>query len=184
MLFTIGHSNHPIEAFLSLLERACGARLLVDVRRYPGSRRHPHFGRGPLEAALSERGVAYRHAPELGGHREPVEGSANGAWREPAFRGYADHAATAEFRSALAELLRSADEQPTVAMCAEADPCHCHRRLLADAAVAAGAGVEHVLADGGRVAHELDSRARVGSDGVVTYPRDGGQLDLFGGAEA
>ena len=185
-LLTVGHSNHAPEDFLALLEGA-GVELLVDVRRYPGSRRHPHFARDALRAALAERGIAYRHAPELGGHREPAGPSdgpeRNGAWKEDAFRGYADHMATGGFRGGVERLLVEAAERRTTVMCAEEDPARCHRRLLADFLAAGGTTVEHLRKDGSRAPHVLDPRARVlapQEGGGVVYPAEGGQLGLFG----
>ena len=175
---TVGHSTRGLVEFVDLL-RAAGVTLLVDVRRYPQSRRHPHFSREALSRALEEAGVAYRHEDDLGGHREPLPGSPNTAWREDAFRGYADHMATPAFQAALGRVLAAAPG--TAVMCAEADPLHCHRRLLADALVARGARVVHLLKAGRSAEHALHPRARVAADGGVTYPAPlPRQRDLFG----
>ncbi|HEV2819729.1 MAG TPA: DUF488 domain-containing protein [Solirubrobacteraceae bacterium] len=107
-LLTVGHSTHPLEDFLALLSEA-GVAALADVRRYPGSRRHPQFGSEALEAALARAGVTYRHLPELGGRRTPAPDSANDGWRVAGFRGYADHLHSEEFaagRAALEALAR------------------------------------------------------------------------------
>lgn len=167
LLHTVGHSTRGREEFIDLL-RAAGVTLLVDVRRHPRSRRHPHFSREALSRALDEAGIAYRHEEDLGGHRAPVPGSPNTAWREEAFRGYADHMATAAFQAALGRVL--AAPPGTAVMCAEADPLHCHRRLLADALVARGARVVHLLAPGRSSEHAFHPRARVAPDGGLTYP--------------
>lgn len=148
------------------------------MRRHPGSRRHPHFQRELLERTLAARSIAYVHAPDLGGHRDPRPDSPNVAWKEPAFRAYADHMATPEFRAAAADLVDQAGSSVTTVMCAEADPSRCHRRLLSDHLVVMGIAVHHVLPTGELLPHRLDPRAMVG-DQQVTYPGEGEQLGLF-----
>ena len=106
-LYTIGHSTRTLEELLGLLA-AHEIELLVDVRRFPMSKRHPHFNREALAADLAERGIAYRHAEALGGRRNPRKDSPNTAWRERGFRGYADYMDSPEFRAALEALLADA----------------------------------------------------------------------------
>jgi uncharacterized protein (DUF488 family) len=149
------------------LLRESEVRLLVDVRRYPGSRRHPQFAREALSRALAEAGIAYRHEPDLGGHRRPRADSPNTAWRNEAFRGYADHLASPEFAQALERLLEAPER--TAILCAEAVPWRCHRQLIADALVARGVEVRHILGPGRVQAHALHAEARV-EQGRVTYP--------------
>lgn len=146
-----------------------GVERLVDVRRFPGSRRHPQFAREALAAALGESVIAYEHAPELGGRRVPRPGSPHAAWRNAGFRGYADHMETAEFQEALADLERDAAERPTALLCAEAVPWRCHRRLIADALSARGWEVVHLLAPGRSEPHALHPDARVLPDGRLLY---------------
>jgi uncharacterized protein (DUF488 family) len=146
---------------------------LVDVRRYPASRRHPQFAREALSGALQRAGIEYRHEPDLGGRRKPRERSPNQAWRNAAFRGYADHMALPEFEAALTRVLDA--PRRTAVMCAEALPWRCHRQLIADALVARGVEVLHVFGPGRVEAHALHVDARVGPGGRVTYPR--GQRD-------
>src|SRR5690606_39960551 len=124
--------------------RAHGIRRLVDVRRYPGSRRHPHFSREALERSLPADGIAYEHERDLGGRRAPAPDSVNDAWRSASFRAYADYLQTAEFEAALGRLLAGADV-PTAIMCAEAVPWRCHRQLIADVLVARGHEVLDIL---------------------------------------
>jgi uncharacterized protein (DUF488 family) len=168
MIHTIGHSTRAIADFTALLVEA-GVRTLVDVRRYPVSRRHPQFSREALRAALLASGIAYRHEVELGGHREPRADSPNTAWKD-AFRGYADHMATAAYQEALARL---ATLERACVMCAEASPTDCHRQLLADALVARGLPVRHLLAPGRAQDHALHPRALVRADGTLVYPAAG-----------
>jgi len=180
-IHTIGHSTRSVEELIGLL-RESGIRLLVDVRRYPGSRRHPQFGRDALAAALRAAGIEYVHEPDLGGRREPRPDSPNTAWRNSGFRGYADYMATPPFRAALERLVARGEEEPTAIMCAEAVPWQCHRRLIADALVARGIPVIHILGPERTESHELHPDARVGPDGTVSYPAGGegpAQADLF-----
>jgi uncharacterized protein (DUF488 family) len=167
--FTIGHSTHALDAFTALLERH-GVRRVADVRRFPGSRRHPQFGREALAPGLAARGIGYAHVGALGGRRSVVAGSPNAAWEEAAFQGYADHMASAEFAAGLAELEALAAAAPAAVMCAEALWWQCHRRLVADALVARGWAVDHIGPDGRLAAHELTPFATVDDAGRITYP--------------
>jgi uncharacterized protein (DUF488 family) len=177
--FTVGHSTHPLEAFLALLERH-GVECLADVRRTPRSGRHPQFNLESLAAELPRRGIGYRHVAALGGRRPARPDSPNGGWEHPAFRGYADYALTDEFASGLAELLALAQDHPTAVMCAEAPWWRCHRRLIADRLAALGWTVCHIAADGGLAEHELPPFAVV-TDGRVTYPPAQGALPGLAG---
>ena len=177
-VFTIGHSTRTLEAFLALLDRE-RIRHLVDVRRFPGSRRHPHFESSALARALKAAGIEYTHAPSLGGRRKADPMSPNVGWRNASFRGYADHMATGEFRTALDDLIAAAREAPTTIMCAEAVPWRCHRTLIADALLARGLDVRHIL-DAATNPHTLTSFGRI-RDGVVIYPGEEGE-DLFSAA--
>jgi uncharacterized protein (DUF488 family) len=168
-ILTVGHSNHDEQEFVELL-RGAGVELIADVRRYPGSRRQPHFERTALAAILLEAGIGYRWLGEtLGGRRKPSPDSANGAWESDQFRGYADHMASDEFAAGLAELEGLAREQRVAVMCAEAWWVRCHRRLIADALTARGWRVLHLESNGRLREHELTDFAVV-EDGRVTYP--------------
>jgi uncharacterized protein (DUF488 family) len=164
----LGHSNQPPERFLEALQ-AHGVQVLVDVRRFPGSRRVAWTGRDQLEPMLAEAGIRYLHAPDLGGRRSPRPGSLNTAWRNAQFRGYADHMDAPEFQSALDRLLALAKKEVVAVMCAEAVPWRCHRSLLADALVARGAQVVQVLSPTKAEPHRMTPFAKV-ADGKVTYP--------------
>jgi uncharacterized protein (DUF488 family) len=166
-VYTIGHSTRSLDDFVALLHRE-GMRALVDVRAFPTSRRHPHFNRESLVVSLPAHGVTYRHAPALGGRRRPRADSPNRAWRNESFRAYADHMGTPAFREAVDQLIESAAHVRTTVMCAEAVPWKCHRSLIADALVARGCEVRHVL-DASTHSHELMTIARV-ENGEVTYP--------------
>jgi uncharacterized protein (DUF488 family) len=145
-----------------------GVVAIADVRRFPRSRRHPHFNTETLATELAR----YEHLPELGGRRRPVPGTVNDGWEVEAFRGYADHMATAEFARGIERLQALATEVPTAVMCAEAPWWRCHRRLVCDALLVRGWDVRHILPDGRLAAHELTPFAVV--DGTqITYPAGG-----------
>jgi uncharacterized protein (DUF488 family) len=168
-VYTVGHSTRSVEELLQIL-RAHGIRRLVDVRRYPGSKRHPHFSRAALQVFLEAQGIEYVHAEALGGRRTPRADSPNISWRSAAFRGYADHLASLEFKDGLERLIGWAPGADTVVMCAEAVPWRCHRQLIADALVARGVEVKNILSETRADAHELNANARVAADGSITYP--------------
>lgn len=165
-LFTIGHSTRTFDEFLTLL-RAHGVDAIADVRTVPRSRRHPHFAREALEPALEGYGIGYRHFPGLGGLRKPRRDSRNGGWRHPSFRGYADHMGTAEFASALDALSTWATGRSVAVMCAEAVWWRCHRQLIADAMVARGFVVRHIMSADEAPEHRLTAFARI--DGTSVY---------------
>ncbi len=153
-IFSIGHSTRSFNEFLGLLTQH-GVTAIVDVRRFPGSRRSPHFGLAHLPAALQCAGIDYAHLPELGGRRPALPDSPNTAWRNVAFRGYADYMATPEFAAGLTALLGIAARTCTAMLCAEALWWRCHRRLIADALLVCGYPVEHILRSGVTVPHHL-----------------------------
>lgn len=168
-LFTVGHGTRTTEVLIEVLSEA-RVDVLVDVRRYPRSRRHPHFTRESLEQSLPAKGIAYEWGGEaLGGRRTPARDSPNIAWRVDAFRGYADHLGSELFRSALRELEERAEAGTRQAvMCAETVWWRCHRRLIADALVADGHDVIHVGL-GRDDKHRLHESARLGPRGVLIY---------------
>jgi len=165
-VYTLGHSTRTADAFMTLLA-AHGIGGVADVRRYPGSRRHPHFAREALADSLTAAGLHYDWLPALGGRRAPRPDSPHVAWREASFRAYADHMETAEFRDGLATLLEFAAVRPTAVLCAEAVPWRCHRQLIADALVARGVTVLHVLDDGPPRPHALSRIARLDGERVI-----------------
>lgn len=171
-IYTIGHSTRSIEELVGLL-REHGIRTLVDIRRFPGSRRHPQFSKEALSRSLPERNVAYLHLEELGGRRRPRRDSPNTFWDSEPFRGYADHMASEEFRAAVERLL--ALEGRSCVMCAEAVPWRCHRNLLADDLVRRGVEVIHIVGAGQWERHALHPSARVEGDRLVYEPE---QRDL------
>jgi len=139
------------------------------VRTVPRSRRHPHFARDALAAFLSVHGIEYEHFAGLGGLRKPRADSVNGAWRNEGFRGYADHMQSAGFSAALEALLAFAERRRIAIMCAEAKWWQCHRQLIADALVARGLEVRHIMSIREAPRHELTPFARIVGTSVI-YP--------------
>ncbi|MGH9230888.1 MAG: DUF488 family protein [Acidimicrobiales bacterium] len=171
-LLTVGHGTLSADRLAALLGDAHVA-LLVDVRSYPGSRRHPQFGREQLERWLPDAGIDYRWERRLGGRRTVSPDSPHVALHNDAFRAYADHMGTADFNVALDEVLASAAERRTAVMCAESVWWRCHRRLLADAVVLTRDGtVRHLFHDGRSAPHAVTDGARV-VDGAVLYDLGG-----------
>ncbi len=173
-ILTIGHSNLLAESLVEQLA-AQQVRGVADVRRFAASRRWPQFNAGALAATLDVAGMAYRHFPALGGRRPPRPDSPNTGWKNTGFRGYADYMQTAAFGAALAELEAWARERLTAIMCAEALYWRCHRRLLADALLARGWHVEHILGPAAPRPAEQTRFARIEAGGIV-YP---GSARLF-----
>jgi uncharacterized protein (DUF488 family) len=167
-LWTIGHSTRKIDHFISLLEEN-GIRLVVDVRRLPGSKRYPQFNKEALADSLGQHGIRYEHFADLGGRRKPKHTSRNIAWRNASFRGYADYMETEEFRKGIERLidLTSAAE-PTAMMCAEAVWWRCHRALISDYLKARGIEVMNILDANKTEPHPFTSAARM-VNGELSY---------------
>jgi uncharacterized protein (DUF488 family) len=158
MVFTIGHGTRPADELVACL-REVDAKTLVDVRRFPGSRRNPQFGQAALAEILDEADIAYRHAVELGGRRSGEPGEERfGCIRVAAFRSYAARMGTEEWQRALAEAL--AEPAPCF-MCAETLWTQCHRRFIAELLVARGQQVVHLIRPGRREPHRLYDESEV-----------------------
>lgn len=173
-IWSVGHGTRTIDELLEILREA-GIVTLVDVRSFPGSRRHPQFGASALRESATEAGIAYMHLRGLGGRREPRPGSPHTALRVAAFRAYADHMATAEFQEDLVRLEAVAAVTRTAYLCAETLWWRCHRRMLSDLLTVRGWEVVHLLGPGKSEPHRLWDVARV-ADGRLVY--DGGALPL------
>jgi uncharacterized protein (DUF488 family) len=176
-IWTIGHSTRRIEEFIGLLT-ASGIQLLADVRRFPGSRRHPQFGQAALAASLAKAEIEYVHLSELGGRRSARKDSPNTAWRNAAFRGYADYMMTDSFQTGIDRLLEAASRKRTAIMCAEALWWQCHRGLIADFLKAAGHKVIHLVGDGKSEEHPYTSAARI-VNGQLNYAASETAAELF-----
>ena len=170
-IWTIGHSTRRIDIFLSLLEEN-GIKLVADVRMFPGSKRYPQFGRGALAKSLGEHGIRYEHFPELGGRRKAKPDSKNTAWRNEAFRGYADYMETEDFRNGIARLVDLAHQSgPTAITCAEAVWWRCHRSLISDYLKARGVEVIHILDEKKTEPHPFTSAAQIVNGDLSYRPR-------------
>ncbi|WP_202844575.1 DUF488 family protein [Luteimonas saliphila] len=178
-LWTIGHSTRPLEVFVAMLQ-AAGVARVADVRRHPGSRRHPQFGADALAASLPAAGIGFVPMSELGGRRRPRPDSPHTAWRNAGFRGYADYMDSPDYASARERLFALALQAPTAVMCAEAMWWSCHRSLIADDAKARGWTVIHLMGPGDAREHPWTGAARI-VDGRLDYtaPADAqGRLEL------
>lgn len=160
-VWTIGHGARSAGDLITIL-RSAGVQTLIDVRRFPGSRRHPQFNQAALASALGEAGIDYRHEVDLGGRLSGEPGEEQfGCIETPAFRSYAARMGTQRWEDAFERAL----EQPAPCfMCAETLWWRCHRRLIADLLVARGHGVLHLIRPGETQQHQL------GFDGEI---RDG-----------
>jgi uncharacterized protein (DUF488 family) len=174
-VWTIGHSTRDIEEFVGLLKEN-NVQSLADVRRFPGSRRHPQFGQEQLMVSGKESGIEYVHLPQLGGRRPALPNSVNTAWRNAAFRGYADYMATPAFAEGMKFLLELANRKRTAIMCAEALWWQCHRGLLSDYLKIRGWEVLHIMGRAKLEPHPYTSAARI-VNGTVSY--EGDELPLL-----
>jgi uncharacterized protein (DUF488 family) len=178
-IFTIGHSNRTLSEFTDIL-RAAEIRALVDVRRFPASRRYPHFNLALLRAHLASIGIVYHHFPELGGYRPPSDArsaSANDGWPSGFLRSYADYALTEAFQTALLRLRQSV-QSATALMCAEKSWRECHRQILADYLIANGHRVVHLVDGVNSEDGRLTAFATLSERNVIHYPANRPQLRL------
>jgi uncharacterized protein (DUF488 family) len=176
-IWTLGHSTRTQEEFLGVLA-AQGLEAIADVRRFPGSKRHPHFAREALEQSLPTAGIEYLWLPQLGGRRRPRKDSPNDGWRNEAFRGYADHIDSTEFDEGLALLEALAARRRTAMMCSELLWWRCHRSLVSDVLKARGWTVLHVVDASPPKEHPWTAPARL-VDGKLDYSAPGDTGDLF-----
>jgi uncharacterized protein (DUF488 family) len=167
--YSIGHSTRSWDEFLELL-RSFSVEVLCDVRRFPGSRRFPHFTVPQFQEGLVAAGIGYEHFPELGGRRKARTDSPNTNWHNSAFRGYADFMETGEFAKGMDRLLRVAQEKTPAVMCAEALWWQCHRALISDYLLVRGVDIFHITSAGKATAHRFTSAARVESGKLFYSP--------------
>ncbi len=171
-LLTVGHGTLDRDALARLLADT-GVELLIDVRRFPGSRHNPDVSSDALAQWVPEAGIDYRWEERLGGRRrrdKQADPDADRWWRVEAFRAYAAHTRTPEFLSALEDLVADVDEHDTTAvMCSESVWWRCHRRIVADAALLLRkVEVAHLAHDGKTTPHEPSAGARV-VEGLLRY---------------
>lgn len=173
IIWTIGHSTRTFEDFYRLLKDH-NISQLIDVRRFPGSRKWPQFNKEIFEKLLNDREIAYTHMENLGGRRKGNPASQNVAWKNPSFRAYADYAETASFQQALEKLKTLAMERQSAIMCSEAVWWRCHRSIISDYLAVNGWKVLHILSKSNIQQHQYTSAAMV-SDGKLNY------RGIFGG---
>ncbi|WP_027126388.1 DUF488 family protein [Gelidibacter mesophilus] len=166
-IWTIGHSTRTSEEFLDLLKNDQIAQL-IDVRRFPGSRKFPQFNTQNLEDTLSANGIEYLHLEALGGRRKALENSKNTVWNHPSFRGYADYMETSEFDDVFKILETLASEDRCAIMCSEAVWWRCHRSMIADRLKANGWQVIHILGQKQHQEHPFTRPAKL-ENGQLTY---------------
>ena len=166
-IWTIGHSTRTFDEVLALLQSQ-SIQAVADVRRFPGSRKYPHFNAESFSRSLEDNGIHYFWFEDLGGRRKPNEHSHNLAWRNDSFRAYADYMETEEFARALQRLLDLARAQRTTIMCSEAVWWRCHRSLIADALKSRGVRVLHILDHAKVTEHPYTSAATI-IDGKLSY---------------
>jgi uncharacterized protein (DUF488 family) len=174
-IWTIGHSIRLIEDFIAALD-ANEIKLVADVRLLPGSKRYPQFNKPALADSLGKSSIDYEHFAELGGRRKAKPDSRNTAWRNDAFRGYADYMETKEFQNGVNRLLDLAEETGrTAIMCAEAVWWRCHRSLISDFLKVREIDVIHIIDVKKTEPHPFTSAARL-VEGALTYAGDEGRL--------
>jgi len=171
-IWTIGHSTRSIEEFLGALA-ANAIQVLVDVRRFPASRRNPQFERNAIENSLLAAGIEYVWMGELlGGRRSTSKASRNVALRSKAFRGYADYMLTPEFRQGVDALRALAAKRRVAIMCAELLWWNCHRSMISDFLVGVfGDELIHIRDASHSEGHALKDAAKV-HDQVLIYDRN------------
>ena len=173
-VYTIGHSNRPIEEFLALL-REHGIERVLDIRTVPKSRHNPQFGQDQLPASLEAAGIGYAYIRELGGLRRAHKDTPNSGWRNASVRGYADHMQTRDFKEHVEEVAGMAQASRCALMCAEAVPWRCHRSMVADALTVRGVAVEHIINKGKTKPHTLTPFAHVIGTRITYPPPDSGE---------
>ena len=166
-IWTIGHSTHPFEEFVSLLV-AYEIEHLIDVRRFPGSKRFPQYNQELLLTALLKYNIQYTHLESLGGRRNPKPDSVNTAWRVKGFRGYADYMETEAFKAGVKELESLATGSRSAFMCSEAVWWSCHRSLISDYLKVNGWEVIHIMSKEKAQEHPY-TRAATVIEGKLNY---------------
>ena len=167
IIWTIGHSTRPIEHFIEMLE-SFSIQLLVDIRSFPGSKKFPQFNKENLEITLPKDGIDYTHFKSLGGRRAVKKDSKNTAWKNAAFRGYADYMETDDFKNGIEQLEKLASEKRAAYMCSEAVWWRCHRSMVSDYLKLKGWTVCHIMETGKATEHSYTKPARI-VDGRLSY---------------
>ncbi len=175
IIYTIGHSTRTQEEFIAIL-KSFKIELVADIRSYPGSKRYPHFNKENLQQIFPEEEMKYEHFHQLGGRRKALKNSKNIAWKNDAFRGYADYMETKEFKIGIIKLEELASQYKTAYMCSEAVWWRCHRSLVSDYLKWKGWQVMHIMGENKSEEHPYTFPAKI-IDGQLTYSND--QQTLF-----
>lgn len=166
-IWTIGHSTHTLDELIAMLQ-SFQIDLLIDIRRFPGSRRFPYFYKEALEFSLPKNDIKYVHLPKLGGRRKPLSNSHNSGWRVAAFRGYADYMETDDFVQAIKKLESFAIKKRSAIMCSEAVWWSCHRALVSDYLKFNGWLVMHIMGIDKAIEHPYTKPTKI-ENGKLTY---------------
>ena len=175
IIYTIGHSTRSEDEFIAILQ-SFKIELLADIRSYPGSKRYPHFNKENLQQSLQQHKIHYHHFPELGGRRKALKVSKNTAWKNDAFRGYADYMETGDFKNGIIKLEDIAIKYKTAYMCSEAVWWRCHRSLVSDYLKWKGWAVMHIMSQNKSEEHPYTAPAKI-VDEKLSYSND--QQTLF-----
>ncbi|MDT7829472.1 DUF488 domain-containing protein [Pricia sp. S334] len=159
-IWTIGHSTHSLDEFIQMLQSS-QIELVADVRRFPGSRKYPHFNQEALQGSLRENAIEYRHFEALGGRRKARPNSKNTVWRNASFQGYADYMETPAFKDAISELETVASKRRTAYLCSEAVWWRCHRSMISDLLKYQGWEVNHIMGVGKETEHPYTGPANI-----------------------
>ena len=166
-IYTIGHSTRSFAEFIEMLQ-SFSIEALADVRSFPGSRRYPHFNKENFESLLPEKNILYIHLPSLGGRRKSTPESKNFAWKNDAFRGYADYMETENFEKGIEHLESIALKYTTVYMCSEAVWWRCHRSMISDYMKVNTWKVMHIMGKNKISEHTYTSPAKI-IDNKLSY---------------
>jgi len=170
IVYTIGHSNRPIEKFIQILQ-FYKIEIVADVRSIAASGHNPQYNEDDLRNSLSREDIGYIHLKGLGGLRHTTKASVNTAWENASFRGYADYMQTTQFKENLDQLIHMLKDKPTAIMCAEALPWRCHRSLIGDALLILNITVIDIINEKNSKHHLLTSFAKVEGQRII-YPKD------------
>lgn len=170
IVYTIGHSNRPIEKFIQILQ-FYKIEIVADVRTIAASRHNPQYNEDDLRNSLGREDIGYIHLKGLGGLRHTTKASVNTAWETASFRGYADYMQTPQFKENLDLLIHMLKDKSTAIMCAEALPWRCHRSLIGDALLIMNITVIDIINEKSSKHHVLTSFAKVDGQRII-YPKD------------
>ena len=159
-VYTIGHSTHPIEVFIEMLQ-SFGIETLIDIRSIPWSNRFPQFNQELLSKSVEEAWIRYVYLKDLGGRRKVKKDSLNTAWTNASFRWYADYMETASWSDAFEVLKDYARKSVVAYMCSEAVRRRCHRSMVSDALKVQWRNVQHIMGVGKAMEHHYTAPAKV-----------------------